>query len=391
MKEMVEFLAKHGYWLLFAAVLGRQACLPVPANLLLLAGGALAGLGKLSIVNVIAVTVIAFLVADLAWYEAGRRWGSKTLHFVCGSTRDPTACVAKRTERFNRYGAKVLLISKFIIGLDAVAAPMAGISGTERRRFLVLDGTGAFLWSCAYTALGWAFSDQLDRVASYSAKLGTLAVLAGIAAVCVVVILRVIRWYRFLREFRLARITPDQLMSKLNAGENVLILDLQGGTKQAQGLTAIPGAIRIDPHLLQQYERYRNPNLSINREVILYCSCPKEFTSARVAMTLHRRGFENVRPLAGGLEAWRERCFPVTPNIEVLTPPERAAFVLREIFHYPETHAARLLKTGVADVHGLLKAAQQRIERNNAKSPLPVKYRDSLMPQESTANTLSKP
>jgi membrane protein DedA with SNARE-associated domain/rhodanese-related sulfurtransferase len=365
-------------------------CLPVPANLLLLAGGALAGLGRLSFVNVIAVTVIAFLVADLAWYEAGRRWGSKTLHFVCGSTRDPTACVAKRAERFNRYGAKVLLISKFVIGLDAVAAPMAGISGTERRRFLVLDGTGALLWSCAYTALGWACKDQLDRVASYSAKLGALAVLAGIAAVCVVVIRRLIRWYRFLREFRLARITPDQLMSKLHAGENVLILDLQGGTKPAQGLMAIPGAIRIDPHLLQRYEKYRNPNLSTHREVILYCSSPSEFTSARVAMTLHRRGFEDVRPLAGGLEAWRKQ-FPVTPNIEVLTPPERAAFVLREIFHYPETHAARLLKTRVADVHRLLNAAKQRIERNNAKSPLTVKYVDSRMPQESTANAPSRP
>jgi membrane protein DedA with SNARE-associated domain/rhodanese-related sulfurtransferase len=390
MNEMVAFLAKHGYWILFLSVLGRQACLPVPANLLLLAGGALVGLGRLSFVNIIAVSVLAFVVADLAWYEAGRRWGSKTLHFICGSTRDPTACVGKMTERFNHYGANVLLISKFIIGLDAVAAPMAGISGTERPRFLALDGTGALLWSCAFTALGWAFSDQLDRVASYSAKLGTLAVLAGIAAVCIFLILKLIRWYRFLREFRLARITPDQLMSKLRAGQNVLILDLQGGTKQAQGLMAIPGAIRIDPHLLQRYERYRDPNLPTHREVILYCSSPSEFTSARVAMTLHRRGFEDVRPLAGGLEAWRQQ-FPVTPNIEVLTPPERAAFVLHEIFHYPEIQAARLLKTRVADVHRLLNAAKQRIARNNAKSALAVKYGNSRMPQESTANASPKP
>src|SRR5271163_3583354 len=41
MKEMVAFLAKQGYWLLFVSVVGRQACLPVPANLLLVAAGAL--------------------------------------------------------------------------------------------------------------------------------------------------------------------------------------------------------------------------------------------------------------------------------------------------------------------------------------------------------------
>jgi membrane protein DedA with SNARE-associated domain len=76
MKETVEFLAKHGYWLLFVAVLGRQACLPVPVDLLLLAASALAGLGRLSFTGIIAFSVTAFLLADLTWYAAGRRWGS---------------------------------------------------------------------------------------------------------------------------------------------------------------------------------------------------------------------------------------------------------------------------------------------------------------------------
>jgi len=87
MNEMVAFLAKHGYWILFISVLGRQACLPVPANLLLLAEGALAGLGKLSFVNVVAVSVIAFLLADFAWYEAGRSGGAKR----CTSFAEPPA------------------------------------------------------------------------------------------------------------------------------------------------------------------------------------------------------------------------------------------------------------------------------------------------------------
>jgi len=204
MNEMVAFLAKHGYWLLFISVLGRQACLPVPANLLLLAAGALAGLGRLSFVNIVAFSVIAFILADLTWYEAGRRWGSRTMHFICGSSRDPSSCVRQVTDRFNRHGAKVLLISKFIIGLDAVAAPMAGISGTARPRFLAFDAIGAILWSSAYATLGYAFRNQLDRVASYSTKMGTLVVLAGIAGFGVFIILRLIRWYRFVHEFRLA-------------------------------------------------------------------------------------------------------------------------------------------------------------------------------------------
>ena len=384
MNEMVAFLARHGYWILFVSVLGRQACLPVPANLILLAGGALAGLGSLSVVNIVLVSLIAFLLADLAWYEAGRSWGSRTLHFICGSTRNPTACVSKMSERFNHYGPKVLLFSKFVIGLDAVAAPMAGISGTDRPQFLAFDASGAILWSSAYVALGYAFRTQLDRIANYSSKVGTLAALVGVAAVCAFVTLRIIRWYRFLSEFRLARITPDQLMNKLRSGENVLILDLQGGTKHAQGLVAIPSALRINPHLLERYKRYQDADLATNREVVLYCSCPSEFTSARVAQSLHRRGFEDVRPLAGGLQAWVQRSFPVTHDVEMLPTPERTVFVLREIFHYPETHTARLLRTSIADVDCLLKAAKQRIERNHAKSPLLVRHRDSEVSEETT-------
>src|SRR6202011_6065257 len=115
MTEMVQVLAKYGYWLLFAAVLGRQACLPVPANLLLVAAGALAGLGRLSVFSVIAFSVTAFLVADLAWYKAGQRWGSSTLHFIGGATQGRLSRVDKITATFTRHVVKSLLVSKFII------------------------------------------------------------------------------------------------------------------------------------------------------------------------------------------------------------------------------------------------------------------------------------
>jgi len=166
-------------------------------------------------------------------------------------------------------------------------------------------------------------------------------------------------------------------MNKLRAGENVLILDLQGGAKQAQGVMAIPGAIRIDPHQLERYEEYRNSDLATNREVVLYCSCPSEFTSARIALILRRRGFADVRPLAGGLQAWRKRCFPVTSDVEMLPPPEQAVFVLREIFHHSRTSAAHLLRTSLANVDHLFRTAKQRIEDNPAEGLLLEKDRDS--------------
>src|SRR5213078_3547090 len=48
-----------------------------------------------------------------------------------------------------------------------------------------------------------------------------------------------------------------------------------------------------------------------DREIIVYCSCPNEVSSARLALRLQRKGFTRVRPLQGGIDAWRERNYPV--------------------------------------------------------------------------------
>lgn len=81
MNEMVQFLALHGYWLFFAALVARLAGLRVAANLFLLAAGALTDFGRLSLVGILALSVGALLLADSAWYECRRRWGGRALHF----------------------------------------------------------------------------------------------------------------------------------------------------------------------------------------------------------------------------------------------------------------------------------------------------------------------
>ena len=359
MKQMVEFLARHGYWVLFLSVLGRQACLPIPANLLLLAAGALVGLGKLNLGGVISSAVVAFLLADSAWYGAGRSGGGRTLEFICGAAGDPAACVGKLSGNFRRRGVRWLLVSKFLIGVDAVAAPMAGITRTGLPRFLLFDALGAILWSSAYAALGYIFADRLDRVAEYMATMWKLVLLATFAGLGILIIFKLARWYHFLRKFKLARISPQELRGKLSAGARLLVLDLQGdGSSPGERLLAIPGAVRIDPRQLSGYMRqYRGVDLATDREVILYCASPGEAISARVALALRQRGFDDVRPLAGGLQAWINQGFPVTGDVRILPPPEHAVFVLREVFQYSRLNAARVLQTTTSNVDHLLEHA----------------------------------
>src|SRR5256885_11588038 len=69
-------------------VTGVQTCaLPICA---------LAGSGKLNFGAIVVLSVLAFLSADLAWFEAGRRWGNRILHFACGFSEDPSSCVQDR-------------------------------------------------------------------------------------------------------------------------------------------------------------------------------------------------------------------------------------------------------------------------------------------------------
>jgi len=202
MNETLQFLAHHGYWLLIGAVLGRQACLPIPANLVLVAAGALAHLGKLSLSGTLVVSVMTFLLADLAWYEAGRRLGDRILHFVCGISRDRGACVHRATDAFSRHGVRILLVSKFVVGLDALAAPLAGTSRTSRVQFSVFDALGALLWSATYAALGYIFSNQLDRVATHVLRTGAFVAVAVAVGFGFYTAHKFAHWQRFVRQFQ---------------------------------------------------------------------------------------------------------------------------------------------------------------------------------------------
>jgi rhodanese-related sulfurtransferase len=124
---------------------------------------------------------------------------------------------------------------------------------------------------------------------------------------------KLVRGHRFMREFETARITPEELKEKLDAGEKVMIVDLHAQRDGRRGHQGIPGAVCIDPNRLEQYDDHnKRAPIPRDREIVLYCAAPHELTSARVAFALHRRGFERVRPLAGGLRAWHERGFPLT-------------------------------------------------------------------------------
>jgi membrane protein DedA with SNARE-associated domain len=240
MNPIVQLLVKHGYSVLFASVFARQMWLPIPAALVLIAAGALAASGRMTLAVALGLAILACLLADTAWYEAGRRWGDQILHFIYGLALDPDAASRRSKETFVRHGARTLMLAKFVVGLDAATPPLAGLSGTSRLRFIAFDAIGAALWSGAYAGLGYAFGKDLDRAAAYATRLGTLWMVVVFASLVMYVGRKLVRWHRFVRECRMARITPEELKEKLDAGEKILVVDLHGGRDSPRGHQAFP-------------------------------------------------------------------------------------------------------------------------------------------------------
>jgi len=204
-----QFVLRQGYSFLFAALFAHQIGFPIPGPLLLLAAGALAALGKLSFLAVVGLTITAFVLADSVWYEAGRRGGDKVLHFMHRFTSDPDFHDRRAKRIFARYGLPLLLVSKFVPGLDAIVAPLAGTSRTSRVRFLVFDATGAGFYACAYGGLGYVFSHDLEHAAAYASRAGTLLVSLALIGICIyIAYYKLVQRHRLVRESRPMRIAP---------------------------------------------------------------------------------------------------------------------------------------------------------------------------------------
>src|SRR2546425_12301375 len=95
----------------------EQLGLPVPAIPVLLAAGALAGSGQLSLALALLASIAAALLSDTLWFEIGRRKGVRVLKFLCRVSLEPDSCVRSTEQMFGRYGGRSLLVSKFVPGL----------------------------------------------------------------------------------------------------------------------------------------------------------------------------------------------------------------------------------------------------------------------------------
>ena len=320
MNEVNAFVSQYGEVLLFAVVFAEQVGLPLPAVPVLLAAGALAGAGKMDLTGAVVLSVMACVAGDLIWYELGRRRGRYALNLLCRISMEPDSCVRRTENFFARHGVRSLVLAKFIPGLSTLAPALAGLFRIRMQRFLLYNGLGAVLWTLAFVLPGYLLSDQIERLAGEAERLGlwlTVFIGAGIAAYLVY---KFVHRQLLLRELRITRITAEGLKQMMDNNHELLVVDLRGALDHEADPYTIRGALRMTTDELEQ----RHHEIPRHQDVILFCACPNEVTAARMALMLRSKGITRVRPLVGGIDAWREKGFPLDALtvVEVSTPTE---------------------------------------------------------------------
>jgi membrane protein DedA with SNARE-associated domain/rhodanese-related sulfurtransferase len=310
--DFIGVITAHGYWVVLAVAFVDQFGTPVPAIAILLAAGAVAGKGQLSLAGIVAAAWAGTVAGDAVLYQGGRWRGGPLMRSLCSFSLAPDTCVRKTETSFQRLGWKALVVAKFVPGLALFAAPVAGALRMPFAPFLVFDSIGAVLYNVVVIALGFALHDQLDRVVGWFRALGGAAIPAVVGAILAYCAWRIIQKRRVIRSLRSRRLTPEALRLRLESGDPVRIVDLRTAIAFEVTRQTLPGAIRLDPEELEA----RHTDIPRDCDIVLYCTCPNESTSARVALALKKRGIERVFPLEGGLEAWVSCGYPV----EVLPP-----------------------------------------------------------------------
>jgi membrane protein DedA with SNARE-associated domain len=268
MGHLLDLIGRYGVWFVFGNVLLEQIGLPLPALPTLLLAGALAADGRVSAVAVLAAAVVASMIADSAWYVAGRRLGNRVLRLVCRVSLSPDSCVRRTESVFERFGLLSLLLAKFIPGYSTVAPPLAGIVGTKPITFLAYNAAGALVWAAVPVLGGMAFHGTVDRVIAVLDGLGSwgLAVLGG--SLLVYVLGRWARLKHFQRALRIARISVEDLWRLMNDGHHPIVLDVRTSFAHAVDPRTIPGAVRFHIDELDA----KLAGIPKDQEIILFCT-----------------------------------------------------------------------------------------------------------------------
>jgi membrane protein DedA with SNARE-associated domain/rhodanese-related sulfurtransferase len=299
MQQVASDIARYGLLVVFLNVLLAEGGVPLPAFPILITAAALVTQSRHQVSEIILAGVSGCLIADLAWYWSGKRYGRRVLGLLCKMSLSPDFCVRQTETVFLKVGPWSLLFAKFFPALSTISVAMAGVTRMSLPTFVLLDGIGALLFVSVAVAMGLIFQDAITDMLLMLADIGKFGALFVVTALGSYLLARWWRRQAFIRQLPVERITVDELRGLIAAGHKPVILDVRPKEIRAQeGI--IPGALPAPPEDIDPLVT----TFSHDLEIVVYCACPNEVSAATAAKHLKRAGFKNIRSLLGGIDAW---------------------------------------------------------------------------------------
>jgi membrane protein DedA with SNARE-associated domain len=174
-----KLLAHHSE--LLEAVRGSAAAI--------VSGGALARVGRDSLLIVILAPLCTVLLYDVFYWWAGRRWGNRIVDFYAQNNPRTARWIRRGEQIVLRRGIWALFVSYYLPLPNVVIFLACGTSGLPLWIFLIGDAVGLLLWEALLISLGWAFGHPavhvIDRISHYSTRIAIALVVVVIIAVAV--------------------------------------------------------------------------------------------------------------------------------------------------------------------------------------------------------------
>jgi membrane protein DedA with SNARE-associated domain/rhodanese-related sulfurtransferase len=308
MEEWNSALPHHGYWILIAAIFLETIGLPIPAALALLVAGGAAARGLLLAPYALSGALFAMLAGDTLMYLLGRYTGWWVLGILCRISLNPEACILRSADSFYRRGRTLLVIAKFIPGINTMAPPLAGSMNMRFAQFLRLDLAGSLLYIGSWFGVGFVFSGALDVVARGYYAVSRILALLVVTLIAGYIGLAMWLWIKGRAPSAVVFANPADAARELSAG--AYVYDVRSHGYFDIKATRIRGSRRLNPNALHQ------PASEVTGEgtIYVYCTCARQATSARVARELQKMLQDKgtrVVVIRGGLRAWTKAGLPV--------------------------------------------------------------------------------
>lgn len=196
-KHLAVMVQQYGVWIyaiLFAIIFSETGFVVtpfLPGDSLLFVAGALAALGGMDIMILIAVLLAAAALGNTANYQIGRYLGPKVFQWE-NSRFFNKAALLKTQAFYETHGGKTLVISRFLPLFRTFAPFVAGIGAMTWARFTFFNLIGAFAWVVSLTLAGYFFGNLPWVQKNLS------AVILGIIAISLIPV--VIGWWQHRKE-----------------------------------------------------------------------------------------------------------------------------------------------------------------------------------------------